>query len=376
MQSTKNKEDPQFDPDEKEDDEGISPLEFSLNEINIKTEQQSGHFLLDMLEHDEINLNTPFQRSADLWSNTLMSRFIESMMLKFPIPPFYFNISHREDDETKPYWEVIDGLQRLSAIRNFYFGGIDGKKLVLKGLDFFPDLEGLTIDKLPRQLKRNIEACQITLFEVFPNTPKVVKYRIFERVNTGGLRLNEQEIRHALNQGPAVKLLERAVEIGLINNNIHIEPGRMKDQELTLRYFAFRLLHDSDYNGSMKDFLDSAMEKLSRLHHREATHLIDEFSEVVAFIQEVFGPLAFRKDTQRGINKALFDSYTFAARELGAHERQVLRENRRAVQHAYRDSLTDEGYAKSITYATARVENISKRFRMARHILNSSQYDQ
>lgn len=362
----------------------LNPADFNINEINIKTEQQSGHYLIDMLRHEEINMDTPFQRSSDLWSQENMSRFIESMMLKFPIPPFYFDISYRKDQNGKditnqPFWQVVDGLQRLSAIRNFVIGDRKGKKLKLKGLDFFEELNNKTYDTLPSNLRRNIDACQISLFLIYPNTPKNVKHRIFERVNTGGLKLNAQEIRHALNQGVPVEILIHATEVGLIRNGILIDPGRMKDHELSLRYLSFQLLKQDEYQDSMKDYLDKAMEELNRVERNKINHLIQRFSESVEFVISALEKLAFRKPNSKPINRALFDSYTWASGELSIEQKQRILQNKQKLALHYKNSLQNtpenKDYINSISTATARKENILLRFRTAKKVLMEAAND-
>jgi hypothetical protein len=360
----------------------IQPVEFNISEINIQTEQQNVDFVIDMLRHDEINMNTPFQRSADLWKPPPMSRFIESMMLKFPIPPFYFNISYKQDKfgqdiPDQPHWQVVDGLQRLSAIRRFIINSeqpSEVEPLRLTGLDFFTEYEGATYDELPRNLKRNIHTCQISLFLIYPNTPKPVKHRIFERVNTGGLTLNHQEIRHALNQGQPDQILQDAVNSALLENGIKIAPGRMRDRELALRHLAFRLIPPSDYPGNMKVFLDEAMEKLNDVTAREAQRYIKDFASSVRLLNDVLGSLAFRKeDGARSLNRSLFDSYTVVIAELSLGERRLLRENAQEFILQYKMSLSEkksnEKYLDSISAATARKDNILLRFSVAKKVI-------
>jgi hypothetical protein len=363
------------DRDDAEDEEAVNDLlDFSVSDINIKTEQQSGHHIIDMLRHNEINMDTPFQRSPDLWKAETMSRFIESMMLKFPIPPFYFDISYKPgtDDQT-PYWQVVDGLQRLSAIRRFVVGDKNGNKLKLKGLDFFKSLNGETFDSLPRHLARNIEACQVTLFLIYPNTPKHVKHRIFERVNTGGLKLNAQEIRHALNVGRPTEILKKSVEEGLVKNGIKIDPGRMKDQELALRYLAFQLITPQQYEDSMKLFLDMAMEALEEIKTAREKKLIRDFGRTVRFLSQALDGLVFRKEVGTAINRSLFDSYTYAASQLDSEEMSLVLEKKATLQTIYRKSLEDRvsnrKFLESISTATARKENIVIRFSKAKSIL-------
>lgn len=369
--------------DDRQENDGphtpLNPTDFSINDINIKTEQQSGHFIIDMLEHCEINMDTPFQRSSDLWTQENMSRFIESMMLKFPIPPFYFDISYKknikgENIQSKPYWEVVDGLQRLSAIRNFIFGNDKGRKFKLKGLDFFSELDGKGYDSLPPNLKRNIESCQLSLFLIYPNTPKNVKHRIFERVNTGGLTLNAQEIRHALNQGIAVTALNNASIQGLEENGIYIDSGRMKDHELCLRFIAFEILGAAEYENSMKNFLDQAMERLNGLSKKSTEIITNLFADSVSFIIEALEENAFRKPNSRVINRALFDSYTWAARQLSTKQRRDVLRNKAELAKIYSDSFSADNkeYLGSISTATARKDNVTLRLNKAKEVLLGS----
>jgi hypothetical protein len=354
-------------------------LSFDISEISIKTEQQSADFIIDMLRHDEIDMDTPFQRSPDLWKADVMSRFIESMLLKFPIPPFYFDISYRLDKSGKqlsdsPYWQVVDGLQRLSAIRRFVTVKDARKKLRLTGLDFFSELEGCTYEELPRSLRRNLHSCQISMFVIYPNTPKSVKHRIFERVNTGGLKLTDQEIRHAINQGNSNSILADATLRGLVNNGIKLEPGRMRDQELVLRHFAFMMAPDIGYyTGSMKLFLDAAMEKLDIIDERNSNRLVESFVKAVNIIVECLGRLAFRRSEDGNLNRSLFDSYTVVVAKLPEAKKKKLLRNSERFMDLYVSSLkqnrANSRYLLAITAATARLDNVQKRFEVAEDVI-------
>jgi len=370
----------QFDRDEEDAEEYFKgSLSFDISDISIKTEQQSADFVIDMLRHDEIDMDTPFQRSPDLWKPDVMSRFIESMLLKFPIPPFYFDISYRQDRNGKslinhPYWQVVDGLQRLSAIRRFVTVKDARKRLRLTGLDFLSELEGLTYEELPRSLQRNLHSCQISMFIIYPNTPKTVKHRIFERVNTGGLKLTDQEIRHAINQGNSNKILQEATSRGLIENGYRIEPGRMRDQELVLRHFAFFMIDDlSEYTGSMKQFLDSAMEKLDIIEEHDYRQLIDSFYRSVKLLVQCLGDLAFRRSVDGNLNRSLFDSYTVVIARLAEPKKRKLIRNAELFKKVYLESLIpgrkNSRYLQAISAATARADNVQKRFEVANNVI-------
>lgn len=368
---------------EKENDDETTEIHgdlgFSISDISIKTEQHSADFIIDMLRHDEIDMDTPFQRSPDLWKKDVMSRFIESMMLKFPIPPFYFDISYRLDEngnaiQDQPYWQVVDGLQRLSTVRKFITQTDESKRLRLTGLDFFPELENATYDDLPRNLRRNLHSCQFLLFVIYPNTPKQVKHRIFERVNTGGLKLTDQEIRHAINRGKSNEMLRNAVQQGLVENGINVEPGRMRDQELVLRHFAFRLFEHDSYDGSMKFFLDSAMQQLDEIDTAFARKLHRSFVISVSAMIALLGDLAFRKKAGGSINRSLFDSYTVALAELPRRDLSKLIERADMFEEKYLSTLDEldpknTRYLESITAATARRDNVLRRFEVANDVI-------
>ena len=134
---------------------------------------------------------------------------------------------------------MIDGLQRLTALKRF----IVDKDFKLKGLEFLTDHEGKGYDELPRSFQRRIEESQITVYQVERGTAEEVKFTIFRRINTGGLPLTTQEIRHALNQGPATVLLKELVTYEEFLKAIDwgISDERQEQRELFLRFLAIRL---------------------------------------------------------------------------------------------------------------------------------------
>lgn len=203
---------------------------FDPTKINIVMAPMALESLVKRLAHGEINLNTAFQRKSGLWSNEKKSQLIESLLLKIPLPAFYFDACDDGD------WLIIDGLQRITAFYEF----IIKKSLILEGMEFFKDLDGMGYDELPRQFVRRIDESSIITYTVKEGTPQNVKYNIFKRLNTGGLELEPQEIRHALYQGPATELLMSlaSTEEFLDATCRSIRTERMLDQEFVLRFAA------------------------------------------------------------------------------------------------------------------------------------------
>ena len=174
---------------------------FNPNSIKISTPPYSIGFLVDRLENDEVNMNTDFQRSGDLWSDGQQSRLIESLLLGLPLPAFYFDTSDNR-------WGIIDGLQRCCSIYNFCVA----KTLKLQDLDYLKGLEKQGFDDLERTLKRSILTRPITVNLLEKGAPRQVRYILFKRLNTGGLELKPQEIRNAIFQGKISSFIKRLAQ--------------------------------------------------------------------------------------------------------------------------------------------------------------------
>ena len=167
----------------------------------IKIDHQSINlgFLLEKLDYKEIDMMPDFQREGDLWSDVKKSQLIESVLLGLPLPSFYFSVDPKSDK-----WQIVDGLQRLSSFKSFW---VD-KTLKLEGMEFLTSYNDKTYHDLSRADLRKISGFKINLYVIEKETPKEAKFLIFKRVNTGGLILTPQEMRHALNQGFPAKFIK------------------------------------------------------------------------------------------------------------------------------------------------------------------------
>lgn len=150
-----------------------------------------------------------------MWTDVRKSQLIESILLEIPIPMFY--VSSEEDGE----WTVVDGLQRISAFRDFVLGinFVNSKKvkeegagMKLTGLEFLKELEGKQMKDLPTKLYNRILEAEFSVTVINPGTPEEVKRNIFKRINTGGMPLSPQEIRNALYGGAVSGLLNEMAE--------------------------------------------------------------------------------------------------------------------------------------------------------------------
>jgi len=346
--------------DESTDDERESNEAFDPRDIDISVEQQNIDFLIGKLEEEKIDLNTEFQRSTDLWDDSKMSRLIESLMVNFPVPGFYFDITEKDN------WQVVDGLQRLSALKKF----VIDKKLKLQKLDFLKEIEGKTFndlssDEVYKHTIRAMKRTQVVLYMIRPGTPKPVKYRLYERINTGGLKLNPQEIRHALNQGVAANYVEELSKLPIFKEVVKVASERMLDRELVLRYIAFRETPYNRYKPLLIEFLDKAMEKIADFSEPHKEELKKDFIKSITTAKKIFGEYAFRnlKPKVKKYNRALFEAWTVNLSQLTDKERKLLVLNKALVIEAFESLLNhDQAFSDSISKGTSHFQAVKTRF--------------
>ena len=191
-----------------------------------------------------------------------------------------------EDDK----WQVVDGLQRLGALRDFVLE----KALRLRGLEYLNQFDGLSYDDLPRPMQRRINETELSCHIIEHGTPDEVKFNVFKRINTEGRPLKPQEIRHALNPGPARNLLRELAESAefLEATDRGVSPKRMADRECVLRFLAFRSLGVDAYAGKLDEFLLRAMRVLNG-NDGQHRALADDFRRAMSLASLIFGTEAF-----------------------------------------------------------------------------------
>jgi Protein of unknown function DUF262 len=235
--------------------EFIFPFPFDVEKISISNQVLSIETLIRRLNQGTI-YPPRIQRKGNLWDDDQQSRLLESMMLRIPIPLFY--VAADEDDN----WNVVDGLQRLTAIDRY----IRNQEFGLSGLEFLRKLTNLRFPGLPQRMQNRILETQLSFAIINPATPPEVQRNVFKRLNTGGLPLTPQEIRHALYFGPSALLLEELVETDAFKRATDgsVNDTRMGGREMILRFIAFLIRGDVyPRNEDMDALLSETMQILN-----------------------------------------------------------------------------------------------------------------
>ena len=344
-----------------------------IRSINIIPKTLTISNIVDRLRENEIILDPDYQRRSNLWGEKEQSRLIESLIIMVPLPTFYFD---QTDDEK---YEVIDGVQRLTAIRRFIVESSDSpEKLKLKGMEYLSDYDGCTYEILPKNIQRRINEQSITAYVVGRGTDKRIKESIFTRINTGGLSLSRAEIRNAVYSGRASKLVKELAsseEFVRVTRG-RVRPDRMLDREFVTRFFAFYLLNPENYIGQFEEFLSAALDRIRRSSDEEIGEYRRVFILTMDYCLRLFGDYAFRRILDDGragmINKPLFDSVSVSLARLSGNERTKLLNLKDIFLPRYKDLLQNEEFRKIISNATATRVNIERRYEMVETVIRET----
>lgn len=273
-----------------------------------------------VVNRKQLIIDPEFQRGGKgVWQPRQRCELIESILMGIPIPIMY--LFESKDGKR----QVVDGRQRISTIIDYLSNGFPLKDLrILKGEQYkncyFKDLSPMD--------QGLIEDYQLLFYIIQPPTPERVKYDIFDRVNRGGTRLNNQEMRNALYQGKATKLLrDLALSTPFLEATENgISPDRMKDRYVILRLLSFFMLNngwyqanggDVVYKSDLEDFLAKSMSFINNnLPEAKIDRLKQLFFQAMNCINNTIGHDAFRfrpKETdnncsRRPINMLLFEA--------------------------------------------------------------------
>ncbi len=333
---------------------------FDPEKIKVRTTPLLVESLVARIEHDEIDLAPDFQRSL-VWDEKRKCRLIESLLLRIPIPVFYVAADEKEN------WAVVDGIQRISTIHEYLTD-----QFPLGQLEYLDQLDGQTYSTLPRPMQRRINETQFVVNVIEPGTPEDVMFNIFRRINTGGMALNGQEIRHALHIGPVREYLKKlaGTQDFLEATRRSVKSDRMADRECVLRFLAFRIDTWEEYNTSDLDgYLGRAMTKINEMSEDARERIARDFEKAMRAASRIFGDDAFRKrydiedPRRRPISKALFEAWSVQLARCSAVEIEELVDKREEVRKRFIVLMNeDSDFDRAISYGTGTPRRVKKRF--------------
>lgn len=315
-------------------------------EVRIVTEQARYPLptLSDLFNNSKYTLQPEFQRRRR-WDDTKKSRLIESFIINVPVPPVFFY----EADYAS--FEVMDGLQRITTIIDFY-----NNNFALTNLEEWAELNGKYYSELPSKIKEGIDRRYLSSIILLKESAKDniqadnLKKLVFERLNSGGVKLTAQETRNALYDGPFNKLcielsqndifkelwnIKNEEEINEqfelfeeTNVNEHKLYKDMSDVELVVRFFAFR--HVEAYTGRLDLFLDNFQKKANTFSQEILDTYKKTFIDTMTLSKRLFSDKAFRQYKEyRGIFKwtepirTIYDPMIICLMELQLSEKNL-----------------------------------------------------
>lgn len=390
--------------DENSNDEAVYPYK----NINIARDTLSAFQLYRKYSNGIIKLDPEFQRGG-VWNPKQQSELIESIIIGIPLPILY--IKENKDGN----WILIDGRQRLSTIFDFMNNKFALSNLTIlknfNGRKFSEEIEKINNpsskhkDFIDSNIRGKIEDVNLVLHIIKEPTPERLTYDLFDRVNRGGTRLNNQEMRNAIYQGSSTRFLRALSKLDtfqVVTSNI--PTSRMKDRYLVLRTLAFYLWKKKistdngttiEYRSDLEDFLSKTMKFLN--FRTFEINIVEEDKYTIEILLEkvdkcdsfylnlatsfdlamknafkLFGDDCFRlpKDgkIRRPINMALFEVLVYFFIELEDEfecKTNLIKEEYTNLINNIKFKNTnkeDDDFVKSLTYTVDSNKAVSRRF--------------
>lgn len=324
-----------------EDGEIPEPLDVASGERKLVTQpyDYSVDQLVTHIRKGKIVVtDVPYQREY-VWDDAKASRLIESLLLNVPIPVCYFS----ENDDGS--WEVVDGLQRVRSIARFLEG-----KFQLSGLSVLTELNGLAVGEIPSRDVRRIESRTLRFVVITQESHPDIKFDVFERLNTGSVKLLPQELRNCIYRGDFNEALHATSKDKAFRAALgRPRDARMRDEEMVLRFLAL-FANIRGYKPPLAQFLNEYMREHRNKSPSES--LLETFRDTMRTIADVLGSTAFsmNRDGKPHINRALFDavsvSFAFA-------DRTQIRQLAAAVNQEHVQLVQEVDFQPLVARATA-----------------------
>lgn len=364
--------------EECEEDETSNEQPFDADKIRVEQQMLSVKYLYELEESGLLDTNPNFQRKPVWKENKRKSLLIESLMLRIPIPAFYFY----ENKDSQ--FQVIDGQQRLLTIFEFLRG-----EFKLTGLEYLGDTcDKKKFDQLDSKYQQRIFRTQLAVNVLDARSPHKVIYDIFRRINTGGINLTLQEMRNAICSQHIRDYLKMGVETKEYQEatRYKINDMRMDSQELFLRFVALYNLYDFEkeklkpyYASKLSSLLDDTVIKMATLEKEELEKIYIAFKRSMKKCKELFGQYAFVKVSLNDageivvkkdlINKSLFMAFSVILSNEKYDGIDLQKYSQKAL-HELANKLANKNYEMAISGATGDRRNVMANFEYSQEVIS------
>lgn len=375
MKTVENDQELEFDNDLEEEVEEI-PTEATGRKIYTDKSDPTIDSLHGKFKKGRLVLQPDFQRQV-VWDKKKASRLVESVLLDVPLPTIYL----AEEHDSKV--SVIDGQQRLTAFFAYIDGiwPVDKTDFKLSGLQVNRDLNKKLYKDLQDDIQEKIKDATIRTITFKKDSDPNLRFEIFERLNTGSVPLNDQELRNCVYRGSYMSLLK---ELSVDADFTHLlgltKPDkRMNDIELVLRFCAFYHSTFLKYKPPMRKFLNDDMERFKNMSEKDKAELRATFKCAVQNVRSLLDKNAFKrfykgddKSTDgywepKKFNASLYDILMYT---LSMVDKNQVYQNLDSIREALIDLMVnDQEFIDAIELSTSSLQAVTKRFDKWRHTL-------
>ncbi len=332
--------------------------------LNTISYDYSVQYLYDLIKKGKIVLEVPFQRKQ-IWKSDQASSLLESIIMNVPIPPLYFA------EEENGNWLVLDGLQRLSSILNYY-----DNEFALSKLEVLTDLNKVKYKDLPPKAKSLLDDGMLRVNVIRKDSHRDIKYDIFMRLNRGAVTLNYQELRNCMYRG---NLNDAAKELCAENKDFlsilkQKQPHqRYLDVEFIIRYFAFSdnigideegKICLSGYKGKLVQYLNEYMDTHKNCSEEEKARYKERFNTTIEKVVKVFGTDKAFRDISTDNTKIYKTIADFIMPSFERMSMEYIDDNKELIFRRLKSFLEIDKIQDSISKRTSDKDIVNLRLRM------------
>lgn len=337
----------------------IDKFKKAQNALVIQASDLSLDTIAQMASTGSIDISPQFQR-RERWDVRRQSALIESFLLNVPVPPVYLS----EDDYGS--YSVIDGKQRITAIRDFLSDAFS-----LAQLNRFPEISGLKFSGLPNELQNALRVRPyLRAITILRQSDRTTKYEVFHRLNSGGEPLNAQEIRNVIYRGPLNDLIMELSEAPFLRKQLKITDNKsvpyntMQDAETVLRYLV---LKDEwrEFSGDYRLSMDKYMEENVHMARRQITSIRKTFLRALKACEDVWADYAFKRPEGEGwrdqMLAGMYDAQMVAITMASDKQISSLVRSRDAVISETRRLFDDGAFNEAVRLSTNTASRVEYR---------------